>query len=444
MARFTPHTEQDVRQMLDTIGVDSVEKLFADIPKELRPRSFDLPEGMSENETVKFLTALSRRNRTDYVSFLGGGYYDHFIPAAVNAISSRSEFYTAYTPYQPEASQGTLRAIFEYQTMISGITGLDYANASLYDGGTALYEAVAMAVRSNNRRKIIIDRGVNPLYRRIVATYVINIDVDIVEVDLRDIYPDMEKIRSLLDEHTAALVVQNPNFFGLVDDYADLFARARECGAVSILVFYPVSLGILKTPGEMKADIAVAEGQSLGLPLSFGGPYLGIMAVEKEFVRKMPGRIVGETLDRSGRKSFVLTLQAREQHIRREKATSNICSNQALCALRAVAYLSLLGRDGYRKTALINLERAEYLKNALRKIRGIDVREGQTFNEFTVAIPVPAGDLVAKLLARGYAAGLTASLFYPVMKNCLILAVTEKRSHREMDAFAEAVREALT
>ena len=362
MAGFTPHTKDDVRLMLDAIGVKSIEELFSDIPANLRPKSFELPAGITENEALKAFNKLSSRNRTDLVSFVGGGYYDHFIPSAVDTISSRSEFFTAYTPYQPEASQGTLRAIFEYQSMIASITGLDFANASLYDGGTGLYEAIAMAVRTNSRRKILVDRGVNPLFRNIIRTYIINIDVVIEEVDLKDLRMDHEKLRSLLDDETSALVVQNPNFFGMVDDYEELFEFARSKNIVNILVFYPLSLGLLKTPGEMKADIAVGEGQSLGLPLSFGGPYLGLMAVEKKFVRKMPGRIVGETVDRDGRRAFVLTLQAREQHIRREKATSNICSNQALCALRAVVYLSLIGKEGFRKTALINNARAEYVQ----------------------------------------------------------------------------------
>ena len=403
MARFTPHTDNEVSRMLEAIGVDSVASLFTDIPEDLRPRSFDIPPGRTEQEALRIFTGLARKNRTDFVSFLGGGYYDHYIPAAVDAVSSRSEFYTAYTPYQPEASQGTLRAIFEYQTMIAGITGLDFANASLYDGGTALYEAIAMAVRSTNRGRIVIDKGVNPLYRRIVKTYVMNLEVEIIEADLNDISTDKDRITSLLDENSAAVVVQNPNFFGIVEDFEDLFAHAASRGVVSILAFYPLSLGILKTPGEMKADIAVAEGQSLGLPLSFGGPYLGIMSVEKRFVRKMPGRIAGETIDRSGRKAYVLTLQAREQHIRREKAMSNICTNESLCALRAAVYLSLLGKEGFKKTALINLERAEYLKDCLRHIKGLEIKSGRTFNEFTIVLPVPAFDFVKKMLSRGFA-----------------------------------------
>ena len=444
MARFTPHTDSEVKQMLKTIGIGSVDELFADIPEDLRPQSFDLPAGKTENESVKIFTDLARRNRIDYVSFLGGGYYDHFIPAAVNTISSRSEFYTAYTPYQPEASQGTLRAVFEYQTMIAGITGLDFANASLYDGGTALYEAIALAVRSTNRTKILVDKCINPVYLRIIKTYVINLDIEIIEVNPADIYADKDTIASLLDDRTAAVVVQNPNFFGIVEDFEDLFTFAETKGAVSILVFYPISLGILKTPGEMKADIAVGEGQSLGLPLSFGGPYLGLMSVDKKFVRKMPGRIVGETTDRNGRKAYVLTLQAREQHIRREKATSNICTNQALCALRAVVYLSLLGKEGFKKTALLNLERAEYLKEGLKKIKSMDVKDGQTFNEFTVALPIKASDFIRRILDRGYVAGLPASIFFKEMTNYLIISATEKRTESEIDAFVDAAREVLS
>ena len=444
MAGYTPHTKDDVRNMLDVIGVKSVEELFSDIPPELRPKSFDLPAGITENEALKAFNGLSGRNRTDLVSFVGGGFYDHFIPSAVDSISSRSEFFTAYTPYQPEASQGTLRAIMEYQSMIASITGLDYANASLYDGGTALYEAIAIAVHANGRRKVLVDRGVNPLFRNIIRTYILNIDVVIEEVDLKDLRSDREKLRSLLDDETSALVVQNPNFFGMVDDYEEVFEFARSKNIVSILVFYPLSLGLLKTPGEMKADIAVGEGQSLGLPLSIGGPYLGLMAVAKKFVRKMPGRIVGETVDRDGRRAFVLTLQAREQHIRREKASSNICSNQALCALRAVVYLSLIGKEGFRKTALINNARAEYCKKALKAIRGISVKEGPTFNEFAVELPVPAAAFIKKMIGTGYAAGLAASLFYENMDRIMIVSVTEKRSEAEITAFADAVRKALS
>jgi glycine dehydrogenase subunit 1 len=441
MAKFTPHTENEIKQMLSDVGAASIDSLFADIPSGLRPASFNLPEGMTEYEALNRLGSLSAANRTDKALFMGGGFYDHFIPAAVDAISSRAEFYTAYTPYQPEASQGTLQAIFEYQTMTAKLTGLDVANASLYDGGTAIYEAAAMAVRTNGRSKIIIDAGVNPVYRKILKTYVINQDVDIIEVDLRDIYTDREKIKSLLDDRTAALILQTPNYFGIVDDYSDLFKLCDEKEITKIAVFYPMSLGILKTPGEMGADIAVGDGQSLGLPLSFGGPYLGIMAASKGYVRKMPGRIVGETVDRNGKKCYVLTLQAREQHIRREKATSNICSNQALCALRAVVYLSLMGKEGFRKISLLNLERASYLKEKLVKFA--EIKQGVTYNEFTVKLNGGAGEFVKKMEKKGYYAGIPASIYFPDKKNYLIVAVTEKRTIEEIDKFADAFKSAL-
>ncbi|MEI7542573.1 MAG: aminomethyl-transferring glycine dehydrogenase subunit GcvPA [bacterium] len=441
MAKFTPHTPNEIKEMLSVVGLSNINELFADIPNELKPKAFNIPNGMTEYEALSALNLMAEKNKTDATIFIGGGYYDHFIPAAVDAISSRAEFYTAYTPYQPEASQGTLQAIFEYQTMMAKLSGLEVSNASLYDGGTALYEAIAMAIRTNNRSKVIIDKGVNPIYRNIVKTYVANQEIEIIEVDLKDIYTDREKIKAMFDESISAIVMQTPNYFGIIDDFSDIFKAAQEKGITKIAVFYPMSLGILKTPGEMDADIAVADGQSLGLPLSFGGPYLGIMAASKDYVRKMPGRIVGQTVDKNGTKCYVLTLQAREQHIRREKATSNICSNQALCALRAVVYLALLGKEGFRKAALVNFEKAEYLKSKLKNIA--EVKEGNTFNEFTVKLNCNAAEFAKKMLAKGFAAGIPASLYYPEKKNYLIIAATEKRTEKELDDFAAAFKSAL-
>jgi len=441
MAGFTPHTPAEVKEMLGAAGLTGIRELFADIPEDLAPKSFKIPAGMTEYEALSVLNSMAAKNNTSAAVFMGGGYYDHFIPAAVDAISSRAEFYTAYTPYQPEASQGTLQAIFEYQTMMAKLSGLEVSNASLYDGGTALYEAIAMAIRTNNRSKVIIDKGVNPIYRQIVKTYAANQKIEIMEVDMKDIYTDREKIKSMLDESISAVVMQTPNYFGIVDDFSDIFKSAQEKGITKIAVFYPMSLGILKTPGEMNADIAVADGQSLGLPLSFGGPYLGIMAASKGYVRKMPGRIVGETVDKNGTKCYVLTLQAREQHIRREKATSNICSNQALCALRAVVYLALLGREGFRKASLVNFEKAEYLKSKLKKLA--EIKKGTTFNEFTVKLDCGAAVFAKKMLAKGFAAGIPASFYYPDKKNYLIIAATEKRTKKEMDDFAAAFKSAL-
>ncbi|MCX8094264.1 MAG: aminomethyl-transferring glycine dehydrogenase subunit GcvPA, partial [Candidatus Goldbacteria bacterium] len=414
MAKFTPHTESEIKEMLSIIGVQSIDDLFLDIPKELKPKSFNIPYGKTEYEVDKIFQNLAKSNR-ELVLFAGGGYYDHYIPAAVDAISSRTEFYTAYTPYQPEASQGTLQAIFEYQTMISRLMGLPFANASLYDGGTALYEAIAMAVRTNNRQKVIIDGGINPIFIKIIRTYIINLDLNIEIIDLKDFHSDKEKIKSALTEDVSCVVIQNPNFFGFIDDYSDIFNHAKTKNICCISVVNPISLSLLKTPGEMGADIAVAEGQPLGMPLSFGGPYLGILATTKDYLRKMPGRIVGKTIDKNGKDCFVLTLQAREQHIKREKATSNICSNQALCALRAVVYLSLLGKEGFKNLGFINLQKTEELKSKLKDLKGLEIIPGFTFNEFSIRIKSGVAKVINKMLEKNILAGIPASLFYKNM-----------------------------
>lgn len=439
MAKFTPHTENEVKEMLEVIGVKTVDELFNDISKELRPESFSLPSGKTEYEVQKIFETLANKNK-NLILFTGCGYYDHFIPAAVDAIISRAEFYTAYTPYQPEASQGTLQAIFEYQTAISRLTGLPYSNASLYDGGTALYEAIAMAVRTNARQKILIDAGVNPIFINIVKTYIINLPLDIEIIDLKNFHSDKETIKSKLDENISCVVVQNPNFFGFIDDYEELFKTAKQKNICCISVFNPVSLSILKTPGEMGADIAVAEGQSLGMDLCFGGPYLGILATTKDYLRKMPGRIVGKTTDKQGKECFVLTLQAREQHIKREKATSNICSNQALCALRAVVFLSLLGKNGFKNLGLLNLQKTEELKSKLKEIKAIEIIKGSTFNEFSIKIKNPINNIVNKMLEKNILPGVPASLFYKNMQDILIISVTEKRTDNEIYRFVEELK----
>ena len=443
MAKFTPHSAAEIKEMLETVGVSSIDGLFSDITPDMRPKSFAVPEGMTELEALTYFKKLAAQNRTDLTCFLGGGYYDHFIPAAVDAISSRPEFFTAYTPYQPEASQGTLRAIFEYQSVIARLTGLNGVNASLYDGTTALYEALAMAVKTTGRSRVVIDAGVHPKSIRVLKTYCLNQNIEIIAADTKDFAADREKIKTLIDDKTAAIILQNPNFFGTVDDFTDLFSFAREKGALGILAFYPLSLALLKTPAEMGADIAVGEGQSLGLPLSFGGPYLGVMAADKKYIRKMPGRIVGETVDKDGKQAFVLTLQAREQHIRREKATSNICSNQALCALRAVTYLALLGKEGLKEAALLSLEKADRLKTGLSKIKGVKILNRDTFNEFALELPIPAKDFVKKMQNKGIAAGLPASVYFGKMENILIVAATEKRTDGEIDAYIRAAGEVL-
>jgi glycine dehydrogenase subunit 1 len=441
---YISNTDAQRREMLDAIGLSSLDDLFADIPAPLQVPALDIPPGRSEGEVLAHLRALSERNAHGLVCFLGGGFYDHFIPSCVDAMASRGEFYTAYTPYQPEASQGTLQAIFEYQTAIARLTGMEVANASLYDGGTALYEAAMMATRITGRNKILLDTGVNPIYRKMLYCYTSNLSLDFEEIEVAHGQSDRARIAERLDERTAAVILQNPNFFGAVDDFTDIIAAAHGRGALAVVSVYPISLGLLKQPGSMGADIVTGEGQSLGIPLSFGGPYLGFMATRMEHVRRMPGRLAGMTTDAAGRRAFVLTLQAREQHIRREKATSNICTNEALCALRALVYLSLLGRQGLREVASICAKKAEYAKTRLSRIPGVEVKKSApTFNEFTVSLPADASGVVSRMIDRGFAAGFPLGRYYRGMDNYLLVAVTEKRTREEIGMFAEALEASL-
>ncbi|MHC4508904.1 MAG: aminomethyl-transferring glycine dehydrogenase subunit GcvPA, partial [Planctomycetota bacterium] len=380
---FISNTAQQQEQMLAEIGL-TMDDLFGDIPAEFRAREFELPPGLSEQQVRKRLGELADKNATDLTCFLGGGFYDHFIPAAVHSMISRSEFYTAYTPYQPELSQGTLQAIYEYQSMICRLTDMEVANASLYDGGTALYEAMMMALRITGRNKVIIDDSVNPIYRVMIGSYTQNLRIELEQTCCEDGLANRRELLEKIDDKTAAVILQNPNFFGCIDDFSDVADAVHEKGGLLIISCHPISLGILKTPGAMAADIVTGEGQSLGTPMSFGGPYLGFMASRKQYVRKMPGRVVGETVDRSGQRAYVLTLQAREQHIRRAKATSNICSNEALCALTALVYLCLLGAEGLRQTAQLCADKASYAYERLTAIPGIrpHFRGKWFFNEF--------------------------------------------------------------
>ena len=441
---YIPNTKEQACEMLQAIGASSIEELFESIPQSLRPRSFNIPEGISESQVVSFMHELASKNATNLKSFLGAGFYDHYIPAAIDAIAGRPEFYTAYTPYQPECSQGWLQAIYEFQTAICQLTGLDSANASLYDGGTAIYEAAMIAIRATGRNKIIMDSGLNMIYRTMLYTYTSNLNIEFIETPVVHGQSSREQIYRHLDDKTAAVIVQNPNFFGAVDDYSDIVNKAHSFGALAIMSVYPISLGLLKTPGEMGADIATGEGQSLGLPLSFGGPYLGFISCKKSLVRKMPGRIVGATVDKDGKRGFVLTLQAREQHIRRERATSNICSNEALCALRACIYLSLMGKTGMQELAQLNHDKAEYAKDCISKIPGLKVkRSSPTFNEFTIDIGKNADVVVGKMIDKGFAPGFPLGRFYKGMNNYLLVAVTEKRTKDEIGHFAQALEKVL-
>ena len=438
--RFTPHTAEDRQVMLASLGLASVEELFEVIPEPLRAQTWDLPPGMSEPEVSGYLAKLAGLNAQDLVCFLGGGFYDHHIPAAVDALISRGEFYTAYTPYQAEMSQGILQSIFEYQSAICRLTGLDAANASLYDGGTALYEAAMMAVRKTKRKKLIVCTSVSPIYRIMLRTYTVNLHLELVEADVSD--PAV--LKGLLDQDTAGLILQNPDFFGVLHDYGPHFQAVHDLKGLGILGCNPIALAVAKTPAQMGADIAVGEGQPLGLPLSFGGPYLGFMAVTQALLRTMPGRIVGRTHDGQGRVGYCLTLQTREQHIRREKATSNICSNEALCALAAVIFLGLMGKQGLVELAELNMTQAAYARERLTSIPGVEpVDQGPWFNEFRVRLPIDARVAVSRMIDKGIAAGFPLGRYYPEQANNLLVAVTEKRSKEEIGYLAEGLEAVL-
>jgi glycine dehydrogenase subunit 1 len=445
------NTPEQQREMLATIGVASVADLFEQIPAELRlGRPLDLPPPLTEIELESHLKDLAARNGDGRgrISFLGGGSYDHFIPAAVDAVASRSEFYTAYTPYQAEASQGSLQAFFEYQTLICQLTGMDISNASLYEGGTAVSEAVFMAMRVTDRHKRVVVLGsVHPEFRQVCRTYLQQIGCELVIVPCPDGTADLADVRSALDEQTACLVIQHPNFFGCLEEARELVDAAHGVGALAIVSFDPISLGLLTRPGEYGADIAVAEGQSLGIPLQYGGPYLGIMACRQELVRKMPGRLIGETIDREGRRCFVLNLQAREQHIRREKATSNICTNQGLMALRATVYLSLLGQAGLREVAELCMQKAHYAAEKLSQVKDFELAfpDKPFFKEFTLR---HRGFVVSKELALAREAGFDigpgleqyTESGMPTRADCFLFAVTERRTKSEIDRLVAAIQ----
>ena len=439
------NTPDEQREMLETIGVDSIETLFDQIPESLQlKRPLDIPPKLSELELEQLVRELASRNvgPSDRPCFLGGGVYDHFIPSAVDAIVGRSEFYTAYTPYQAEASQGSLQTFFEYQTLICQLTGMDVSNASLYEGGTAVSEAVFMAMRCTKRHSRIVMLGsVHPEYRQVVETYLGRMDCELVIVPTPGGTASPAAVEEAINDQTACVVVQHPNFYGCLEEVEQISAMAHKHGALSIVSFDPISLGILKRPGDLGADIAVGEGQSLGTPMQYGGPFLGILACKQQFVRQMPGRLIGQTTDRNGDRCFVLNLQAREQHIRREKATSNICTNQGLIAIRATVFMSLLGPAGIRQVAELSCSKAHYAAQRLTEQDGIELAFDQPFfKEFTLQCRDGAEAVIQRAKAAGFDIGpALRRVSSNESKDRLLVAVTECRSREEIDALAEAI-----
>jgi len=443
---YIANTGEDRRRILKTIGFESIDHLLkaAGIPSGDTDFS-SVPDGMSEFEVLTKIQKLSHQNSVGLVNFLGAGYYDHIIPATVSAIVSRSEFYTSYTPYQPEASQGTLQAIYEYQTAISRLTEMEVVNASMYDGGTALFEAMMMAVRVTGKRKAVISKAVSPIFREIIRCYSDNLDIELLEIPPGSLDSNLNKIEEAVDDDTACVLVQFPNIFGTIEDWTEFVEKIHDKKTLAICSVYPQALSILKTPAEMNFDIVTGEGQSLGLPLNFGGPYLGFMATNKSLMRKIPGRIAGRTIDKNGEQSFVLTLQAREQHIRRAKAMSNICSNENLCALAVIAYISSVGKQGLIKVGELCNAKAIFAYEQLLRIDGVEkVDEGfPFFNEFVISLSMDSSEFVGKMINKGYAAGFPLGRYYKDRSNQLLIAVTEKRTKEEIQGLAISMEAVL-
>ncbi len=442
--RFIPHTEQDIREMLEAVGVQNIDQLFAGIPSDLQLGSklLDLPSALSESEVISTLRQIQMRNPDmgEMSSFLGAGAYRHYSPAVIGSLIQRGEFSTSYTPYQAEVSQGTLQAIFEFQTMITMLTGMDVSNASMYDGASALAEAVLMAHRINKKKEYLISSVVHPEYRETTETYLRGTDNQLINVPYNsDGKTNFEFIRDKLNDRTSAVILQSPNFFGIVEEYEELAKELRERSVLLIVVVAePLSLGILKPPGEREADIVVGETQSFGLPVSYGGPYAGFFATREKFVRQMPGRLAGETVDRQGRKSFVLTLSTREQFIRRERATSNICTNQGLCMLAVTIYLAVMGKQGLRELALLNLKKVDYLKNKLSKTKGFKLRfTSDTFNEMVLKCPRSAKEIRDALLEYKIIAGLPLGDYYQELADSLLICATELNTVEAIDHLAQ-------
>jgi glycine dehydrogenase subunit 1 len=448
--RYIPVLPHEREEMLRKIGKPSVQSLFERIPEELRLKGkIDLPKRLSELELVRFFEELFAKNKKPgsnkkWNSFLGAGAYDHYIPAAVDHITSRTEFYTAYTPYQPELAQGTLQSIFEFQSMIASISGMELSNASMYDGASAMAEAILMAERITKKNKFLVASTVHPEYKDVTKTYTLQKELKFVEIPVGSSgQADYKAVAK--EEEIGAVIVQYPNFFGVIEDLKGARKLADDKKALLIVVSVePLSLGVLKAPGDFGCDIFVAEGQSFGNYMSFGGPHLGIMATKKAYIRNMPGRIVSQTVDSEGKTGYVLYLSTREQHIRREKATSNICTNNALCALRALIHLSLLGEHGFKAIAGKNLSNAQYLKEKLKGIRGVRIKyESPIFNEFVFETSAPANSVLKKLEEDGIVGGIALSKYYKGLDTSILVSVTETKTKKDLDSYVEAVKKSM-
>lgn len=447
--RYLPHTDEDIKEMLAAAGATAVSDLFSSVPDGARlKKALNLPAAMSEMELVRHIQLIGEKNipATRCISFLGAGSYQHFIPSALKEIAARSEWLTPYTPYQPEISQGTLQAIFEYQTMICFLTGMDVSNASHYDGATATAEAALMAVQKAKKNEVIVAKTLHPEYRDTIKTMLRPRGTKILEMPFEaNGQIDVCALKEAACADTACIIVQSPNFFGVIEELDKIAKVASENETIfTVAITEPVSLGILEGPGKLGADIVTAEGQAFGCGLNYGGPYLGIFAAREEFLRAMPGRIVGATADKDGRRGFVLTIATREQHIRREKATSNICSNEALMALNATIYLSLLGKNGLKRLAEINLANACYLKNGLKKISGVQIAfDGPTFNEFVIKVAKDAEKINRNLSDKNIFGGVNLGHWYPGLKDHVLVCTTECHTREDLDIFVDAMKKEM-
>ena len=445
---FIPTTDSNRKEMLEAIGVSDFEALLEAVPSEARFKGeLDLPEPLSEYEVTQLLQDIADKNAHSgtHTCFLGGGAYDHFIPAAVSVITSRPEFYTAYTPYQPEVSQGTLQSIYEYQTMIANLTKMDAANASMYDGASALAEASLLIQTQVKKQGVLVSKSVHPHYRKVIGTYCARSGACMIEVDINDGATDIDKLRSMMTDEMSGIIVQHPNFFGNLEPVEEIAEITHERGGLFGVSVDPISLAILKPPGDYGADVVTGEGQCLGNVLNFGGPYVGIFAVKQPLIRRLPGRLSGVTVDKQGRRGFVLTLQTREQHIRREKATSSICTNEQLCALASTVYLALMGKQGLPAVANLCIQKAHYLAEQLEKEAGIKrLYDLPFFKEFAVECPVPPKKIIEAFREQGIFAGIDLGRFDYGIDNGLMIAVTEKRTKKEMDRYVEVMKKIVS